>query len=109
MKKHLLLLAAFLVGLVSCQYDDESLWKAVDNLDKRVTALEELCNNMNENILSLQTIVNALQQKDLIESVIELPDNGGYTINFTSGKFINIYNGEDGATPIISVKHTCLA
>ncbi len=104
MKKHLLLLAAFLVGLVSCQYDDESLWKAVDNLDKRVTALEELCNNMNENILSLQTIVNALQQKDLIESVIELPDNGGYTINFTSGKFINIYNGEDGATPIISVK-----
>ncbi len=107
MKKHLLLLAAFLIGLVSCQYDDESLWKAVDNLDKRVTALEELCNNMNENILSLQTIVNALQQKDLIESVIELPDNGGYTINFTSGKFINIYNGEDGedgATPIISVK-----
>ncbi|WP_286438115.1 leucine-rich repeat protein [Bacteroides acidifaciens] len=110
MKKHLILLAAFLVGLVSCQYDDESLWKAVDNLDKRVTALEELCNNMNENILSLQTIVNALQQKDLIESVTELPDNGGYTINFTSGKFINIYNGndgedgEDGATPIISVR-----
>ena len=71
---------------------------------------------MNTNISSLQTLVNALQQKDFITTVAPINNDGkevGYSITFSSGKSITIYHGNDGkdgadgtdgTTPQIGVK-----
>lgn len=99
------------------KFDDSHLWDSINNLNDRVDRLEEMCDRMNTNISSLQSIVQALENNDAISNVSSLPN--GYTITFVSGKVINIYNGtdgkdgsdgqdgsdgEDGITPVISVK-----
>lgn len=79
--------------------------------------LRSLCNQMNTNITSLQSIVNALQNNDYISSCMPLMEDGvqiGYTITFAKSGSIVIYhgkdgedgiNGIDGATPIIGAKY----
>ena len=123
MKRILYLLFAVSI-LWSCNsdYDDSALTGRVDDLENRVAKLEELCKQMNTNISSLQTLVNALQNKDCITSVVPITKDGeiiGYTISFTQSPPITIYNGQDGkdgqdgkpgeagkdgSTPVIGVK-----
>ena len=116
-----LLLASVLFGCGE-SYDDSALTGRVDDLENRVAKLEELCKQMNTNISSLQTLVNALQNKDYITSVVPITKDGetiGYTISFTQSAPITIYNGQDGkdgqdgkpgedgkdgSTPVIGVK-----
>ena len=116
-----LLLASVLFGCGE-SYDDSALTGRVDDLENRVAKLEELCKQMNTNISSLQTLVNALQNKDCITSVVPITKDGetiGYTISFTQSAPITIYNGQDGkdgqdgkpgedgkegSTPVIGVK-----
>ena len=43
-------------------FDDSELRKEIADLDGRLTSLEKLWAQMNTNISSMQTIVNALQQ-----------------------------------------------
>ena len=71
----------------------------MENLDQRVTKLEELCKEMNTNITSLQTIVSVLQSNDFITGIVEIKKNGeviGYTITFGKHDPITIYHGQDG-------------
>ena len=80
-------------------YDDSALTGRVDDLENRVAKLEELCEQMNTNISSLQTLINALQNKDYITSVVPITKDEetiGYTISFTQSAPITIYNGQDG-------------
>lgn len=42
------------------KYDDSALKGRVDDLENRVAELEELCKQMNTNISSLQTLVEAI-------------------------------------------------
>lgn len=104
------------------KFDDSNLWNSINSLNNRVERLETICDKMNTNISSLRSIVQALQTNDAVKSVTILPDGDGYTINFVSGKTINIYNGrngtngsngkdgkdgsdgKNGVTPVISVK-----
>lgn len=122
MKKSILyFLTAIMLFAVSCSesYDDSALVGRVDNLENRVAKLEELCKQMNTNISSLQTLVNALQNNDYVTGVTPITKNGetiGYTITFTKSQHITIYHGEDGKdgvngtdgqdghTPVIGVK-----
>lgn len=122
MKKSILyFLTAIMLFAVSCSesYDDSALVGRVDNLENRVAKLEELCKQMNTNISSLQTLVNALQNNDYVTGVTPITKNGetiGYTITFTKSQPITIYHGEDGKdgvngtdgqdghTPVIGVK-----
>ena len=70
MKKLLSLIT--LIGVItfsSCKYDDDDLWSSVHGLEDRVAKLEELCKQMNTNIVSLQAIVNVLQESDYITGV----------------------------------------
>ena len=103
-------------------YDDSALTGRVDDLENRVAKLEELCKQMNTNISSLQTLVDALQNKDCITGIAPITKDGktiGYTISFTQSAPITIYNGQDGkdgqdgkpgedgkdgSTPVIGVK-----
>ena len=104
-KLHLLLL-----GLTICLFSacHDKLWDAIDGLDARVAKLEELCKEMNTNIVSIQTIVNVQQSGDYITGIVEVKKDGkviGYTITFGKHEPITIYNGEDGSAtaPIIGV------
>ena len=115
MKKISLLLLTLTICFFTACHDD--IWNAIDDLDGRVTKLEELCKEMNTNITSLQTIVNVLQSNDYITGVVEVTKNGeiiGYTITFGKHDPITIYHGQDGkdgqdgangssSTPVIGV------
>ena len=108
MRKGILLIFTMLATLVGCgQYDDSELKSDINDLKSRMAALEQQCKNMNENLTSLQAIVDAIQRQDGIVSVTELPEGKGYSVLFTSGKVIYLYNGTDGtgsSTPKISVR-----
>ena len=114
MKKLFFLLAA-VVWLGSCgdDYDDSALRGRVDGLEDRIEQLEELCQRMNTNISSLQTLVEALQQNDYVTGVVPVMQGGetvGYTISFTKSEPVTIYHGEKGeqgdkgATPVMGVE-----
>ena len=108
MRKGILLIFTMLATLIGCgQYDDSELKSDINDLKSRMAALEKQCKNMNENLTSLQAIVNASQKQDGIVSVTDLPDGQGYSVKFVSGKVIYLYNGKngtDGVTPKISVR-----
>ena len=68
-------------------------WKAFEELQTMV-------NKLNTNLSALQTIVEALQNKEYITEITPTVESGvevGYTISFSSGKSITIYHGKDGA------------
>ena len=108
MRKGILLIFTMLAALIGCgQYDDSELKSDINDLKSRMAALEQQCKNMNENLTSLQAIVDAIQKQDGIVSVTELPEGKGYSVLFTSGNVIYLYNGTDGtgsSTPKISVR-----
>ncbi|MBP3423770.1 MAG: leucine-rich repeat protein [Alistipes sp.] len=95
---------ALAIVVSSCsKFDDSDIWNKLNEHEKRIVALEELCKQMNTNISSLQSIVNALQKNDHITNVSPVRKDGeeiGYTITFAYGDTITIYhgtNGKDGA------------
>ena len=108
MKKILLsVVIATTLVLTSCQFDDSALWCKLDEYgesirdhEQRISALEELCKQMNTNIEALQTLVDALEKRDYVTNVAPIREDGkvvGYTISFAYSDTITIYNGKDGA------------
>ena len=99
--KRFLLCVLSVVVLFSCsdEYDDSRLWDSVNSLEDRIAQLEELCQRMNTNISSLQTLVEALQQNDYVTGVVPVTQGGetvGYTISFAKSEPVTIYHGEKG-------------
>lgn len=75
--------------------------------------LQTLCNQMNQNITSIQTIIAALQENDYIKKVEPVTEGDkvvGYTITFTKSEPVTIYHGKDGTngidgeTPVVGIK-----
>ena len=90
MKKLLRFICAAVLGLsaVSC-YDDTALRATLDEHQAQLDA-------MNENIKSLETLVQAINDSDYIVSVTPLKENGkevGYVIVFAKNGEIRIYHG----------------
>lgn len=113
MKRFFSFIAALaILFIVGCDkiLESTSLYDKVENIEERLLRLEELCNKMNTNISSLQTIVTALQQNDYVTNIAPITQNGtevGYTITFSKSGSITIYHGKDGkdgTTPVIGVK-----
>ena len=105
----ILLPAAFALVLtaVSSCYDLSDIWDKLDELDLRLTKVEQKVERMNANISSLQELVTALQNKDFVTDLVYLSNNAGYKFVFASGKTVTVYNGTDGSdghSPKISVK-----
>lgn len=118
MKRHHRILCSILTvflaasTLFSC-YDDTELRENISGLDKRVSALEAQCAKANADIVAIQTILNALQNKVYVQSV--KGTETGYVITFTDGTQAIISDGakgedgkdgEDGAnghTPVVNV------
>ena len=113
--KRLFTLCAIVIAVAvsSCsKFDDTEIWDKLNDHESRITALEELCKQMNTNINALQTLVEALEKRDYITNVSPVRKDGeviGYTISFADSDTITIYNGEngqdgaDGYTPQIGV------
>lgn len=103
-----------LLSLVSCtEYDEVAVWNKNEDMGSRLAALEELCSQLNTNIVSLQQIVEALQGNDYVTGVVPVVENGetvGYTISFSKSGPVTIYhgkkgeNGQNGTTPVIGVE-----
>lgn len=106
------MVCACMFGLSSCgdDYDDSELRGDIENLEGRITALEEWQKSVNTDIRSLQNLVAALEDKDYVTAVTPLEDGTGYVISFLKSGNITIKHGEqgekgeDGTTPVISVK-----
>lgn len=107
MKRFLLsVVLATSLAFTSCQFDDSDIWdtlneygESIRDHEQRISALEELCKQMNTNIEALQTIVAALEKRDYVTNVSEVRSNGeviGYTISFAYSDTITIYYGKDG-------------
>lgn len=104
MKKIFTFLMIAMVGfaLTGCR---QRIWEELDELDNRVTALEEIVKKTNSDIAAIQSILNAIQNNVFVTNVITTPD--GYTIQFSDGTSATISNGTDGAdanAPVISVR-----
>lgn len=96
----LAILAALFIVSCGDDYDDTAIKNQINDLENRVANLEQLCQQMNTNISSMQTILNALQQRDYITSVTPIKEGDaviGYTINFAINDPITIYHGKNGA------------
>ena len=94
--KSIWLWVLLLVTAISgCKYDDADLWNKVNSLDDRLTNIEEQLTQMNTNISSISTIVNAMDDNLFITS-LEKTDNG-YSIKFNNGETATLTNGKDGA------------
>jgi beta-glucanase (GH16 family) len=103
--------------LYSC-YNDTDIVERIDNLETRVTALEETCRTINANIKSLESIVNAVSSGDQITNIANIYSQDGntiigYTLTMKDGSPITIYhgkdgkdgtNGTDGHTPVIGIE-----
>lgn len=70
-------------------YQDE-----VDALDRRVKDLEELVEQVNEDLESMQVLLAAIEAGDYITGVRETDD--GYVINFKKAGPVYIHDGQDG-------------
>lgn len=96
--KRILFLTLTVLLAAGC-YDDTALWDQIRDHEERIVSLEKLCNQMNTNISSLQTVVAALQDKDYVTNVAPVKENGkeiGYAITFSKSGSITIYHGNDG-------------
>ncbi len=96
------ILLAVLTGFASCSsdsYDDSALWNKVNDLDRRVTTIESTLSRMNNDINTMNVLVNAIQKNVYVTNVIETVT--GYQITFSDNRTINIYHGTDGLSPTI--------
>lgn len=101
--RFLFIATTLLVLSCSKKCDDTVLSGKIDDLENRVSKLEQMCQQMNTNISSLQKIVDALQDNLSVTKVEQMTD--GYIIHFSDGSAATIKNGKDSGTiPIIGVK-----
>lgn len=90
-----------MMGLAVCActpeaYDDTAIKEQIDNLDDRLTKVEEDLATLELNVAAMKTLAEALKTGKYIESVVALEDGTGYTITFSDETTIVIKNGEKG-------------
>ncbi len=93
MKRFCLVLCGFGLLLASCS-DLSSLEEKVQKLDDRVTYLEQLCQEMNANLTTIQAFVRAHENDISVTSVEKVSD--GFVIMFSDGSRYSLKNGEKG-------------
>ena len=123
MKKVIGLVFIVICAMTSCnKFDDTKIWDKLNDHESRILKLEILCDQLNTNVSSLRTLIEALQRNEFVTAVMPVTESGnevGYVIAFSSGKSITIYhgkngqdgsngkdgqNGNDGYTPVIGVQ-----
>ncbi len=103
MKRRIVIIMVALCSMMSC---NDGVWDAIhgledkyNDLDGRLSKLEELCKEMNTNISALQTLVSVMLNNDYIVSIVPIMKENqeiGYTITFAIHDPITIYHGQNG-------------
>lgn len=95
-----LLAALLMLTLSSCSYDDSDLWSSVNGLTERLDQLE---NSMQEDINSLKTLLEKLNQQEVtVDSAVETAD--GWTVTFSDGTSVTIARGgSDNWSPVLVI------
>lgn len=107
---HAFIIILAITVFAGCTADIERINDRIDGLEDRIESLEKLCSQMNTDIASLKTMIEAAETRDYITDVVPVKEGNeivGYRIYFASNPSITIYNGEDGqdgATPQIGVR-----
>lgn len=100
MKRYIYIILSLFLVLTGCdKMVRDEIAQLHSDIDAVKSRLETLCSEMNTNISSLKTIVEALQKNDFVEKVVPHKENGkevGYEITFSQMGKIIIYHGEDG-------------
>lgn len=108
MKKTFLSLVCFAILLGSCTSKQE-----IQDLSERVSKLEQLCTQIQTDIIGLKALVEAANNHEYITGINPIAQGDeviGYTISFSKSNPITIYNGKngsngkDGSSPQISIK-----
>ena len=100
MKKVLFALVAVL-AFAACTpeaYDDTAIKEQINNLDDRLTKVEEDLATLELNVNAMKTLAEALKTGKYIVSYEALADQTGYTITFNDGTSIVVKHGEKGET-----------
>ena len=88
------------------KYDDSEIWNQIDDLDKRITAIENQLKSINADISSLSTLIGILENRRYVSGITGLVD--GYSITFSDGSKLTIKDGKDGvdgkAAPVFNVR-----
>lgn len=92
------------VHFTSCKYDDQELWDNYNRLEERVTQLEILCQQNNENIASLQTIVDVLQSGDYVTDLVPITgDNIVFCVATKSIlRFCEAFKGDEKSENVLT-------
>ena len=97
--KKLFFALAMGLALAACTpeaYDDSAIKEQIDNLDDRLTKVEEDLATLELNVNAMKTLAEALKNGKYIESVVALEDESGYTITFSDGSSVVVKHGEKG-------------
>jgi len=105
MRQIRILFMAVVIALLTSACHTE-INERISSLKVSVTELENEVVSINSNIASLKEIASALESNDNIVDITEVVKNGkrGYTITFTSGATMDLFQGTDGVTPYVGIK-----
>ena len=95
--------------VTSCRYDDTDILAQLQDHEARIARLETLVNQINTNVISLQTLLVALQNNDYVTSIAPINEGGveiGYTLTFAKSDPITIYHGRDGKDGVDGIDGT---
>lgn len=105
--KHSKLLFLFVAASLLLSGCHDAYYQKIEELESRAAQLQLLCDQINTNIVSLQALVKALENTDMISGTTSITENGvvvGYKINFVNSNPITIINGITGLSPLIGSK-----
>ncbi len=97
MKQYAYIVCTLMLLFASCApaYDDSSVRDRLDELEQRIDELEAQCDKADEDIAALRAIIEVLQRRDYVTSVIPIVEGDkvvGYTITFAESNPITINN-----------------
>ena len=99
MKKLLTILLTAVIMAVSCD-QHEDIWDKLNDHEQIIEQLMKQCSELNSNVKAIQTILNAIENRDYVTEVMKIMEDGvetGYNITFAKSGTITIYHGTNGA------------
>lgn len=111
-------LTVLLTGLAGCERFDDSdirdsitkLEREIDDHERRLSELEGICRRLNSDIAVLRQLLEAVHEGLSITDYLPVTEGDrtiGYSIRFSDGSAITLFNGKDGTdgkAPVIGAK-----
>ncbi len=99
--------AVVAVLLSSCNgYDDSDLVKRIEDLEQKVTALQNQVNGINSEITALKITLDAVNSQDVVTRIKAIEENGvqGFEITYAKSGTVKIFLNSSSETPQIGVR-----